>query len=54
MILRRMGTLDKAVEGLSGMAIAATNRDKRQLETLQAIEARLADLERKEKAPPPL
>ena len=55
MILRRMGTLDKAVEGLTGMAIAATNRDKRQLETLQAIEARLADLERKERAhPPPL
>ena len=53
-MLRRMDALKKAMEGLTGMPIAATNRDKRHVETLQAIEERLECLEkRKERASAP-
>ena len=52
MILRRMGTLDKAVEGLAGMAITAANRDKQQQVLLEQISARLTDLEKNATTPP--
>ena len=52
MILRRMGTLDEAVEGLTEMAITAANRDKQQQVLLEQIFARLTDLVKNATTPP--
>ena len=49
---KRFKSLERALQGLSGMAIAATNRDKRQLEAPERIEARLSGLEEKMSTPP--
>ena len=43
----RFDSLERALEGLSGMAIAAINRDKQQQMLLEHVSTRLTDLERK-------
>ena len=47
----RFERLERALEGLAGQAIAATNRDKHQLQALEKTEACFADLEKRQ--PPP-
>lgn len=48
---KRFERLERALEGQAGQAIAATNRDKRQLQSREKIETRLADPEKRQ--PPP-
>ena len=43
----RFDSLERVLEGLSGMAIAAINRDKQQQMLLEHVSTRLTDLERK-------
>ena len=50
---KRFDSLERALEGLSGMAIAAISRDKQQHLLLEQISARLTDLEKKATAPLP-
>ena len=50
---KRFDKLELALEGLSGMAIVASNRDRQQQTLLEQVLARLTDLEKKVHPPLP-